>query len=126
MIFGVGTDVLEIRRVEAIYQRFGSRFAQRVLMPDELRLFNLSKRPVRFLAMHFAAKEAVVKALGTGFANGLWVRDTGIIANSLGQPEIIFSDRGKVVCQRLGVGKGYVSLSDEAGLIVAMAVLERA
>ncbi len=126
MIFGVGTDVLEIRRVEAIYQRFGSRFAQRVLMPDELRLFNLSKRPVRFLAMHFAAKEAVVKALGTGFANGLWVRDTGIIADSLGKPEIIFSDRGKVVCQRLGVGKGYVSLSDEAGLIVAMAVLERA
>ncbi len=126
MIFGVGTDVLEIRRVEAIYQRFGSRFAQRVLMPDELRLFNLSKRPVRFLAMHFAAKEAVVKALGTGFANGLWVRDTGIIADSLGKPEIIFSDRGKVVCQRLGVGKGYLSLSDEAGLIVAMAVLERA
>ena len=126
MIFGVGTDVLEIRRVEAIYQRFGSRFAQRVLMPDELRLFNLSKRPVRFLAMHFAAKEAVVKALGTGFANGLWVRDTGIVADSLGKPEIIFSDRGKVVCQRLGVGKGYLSLSDEAGLIVAMAVLERA
>lgn len=126
MIFGVGTDVLEIRRVEAIYQRFGSRFAQRVLMPDELRLFNLSKRPVRFLAMHFAAKEAVVKALGTGFANGLWVRDTGIVADSLGKPEIIFSDRGKVVCQRLGVGKGYVALSDEAGLIVAMAVLERA
>ena len=126
MIFGVGTDVLEIQRVEAIYQRFGSRFAQRVLMPDELRLFNLSKRPVRFLAMHFAAKEAVVKALGTGFANGLWVRDTGIVADSLGKPEIIFSDRGKVVCQRLGVGKGYVSLSDEAGLIVAMAVLERA
>jgi len=126
MIFGVGTDVLEIRRVEAIYQRFGSRFAQRVLMPDELRLFNLSKHPVRFLAMHFAAKEAVVKALGTGFANGLWVRDTGIVADSLGKPEIIFSDRGKVVCQRLGVGKGYVSLSDEAGLIVAMAVLERA
>jgi len=126
MIFGVGTDVLEIRRVEALYQRFGSRFAQRVLMPDELRLFNLSKRPVRFLAMHFAAKEAVVKALGTGFANGLWVRDTGIIADSLGKPEIIFSDRGKAVCQRLGVGKGYLSLSDEAGLIVAMAVLERA
>ncbi|MCZ6516079.1 MAG: holo-ACP synthase [Gammaproteobacteria bacterium] len=126
MIFGVGTDVLEIRRVEAIYQRFGSRFAQRVLMPDELRLFNLSKRPVRFLAMHFAAKEAVVKALGTGFSNGLWVRDTGIVADSLGKPEIIFSDRGKVVCQRLGVGKGYVSLSDEAGLIVALAVLERA
>lgn len=126
MIFGIGTDVLELRRVESIYQRFGSRFAQRVLMPDELRLFNMTKRPVRFLAMRFAAKEAIVKALGTGFANGVWVRDTGMIADSLGKPEIIFSDRGKVVCQRLGVGKGYLSLSDEAGLIVAIAVLERA
>ncbi|MEE8281014.1 MAG: holo-ACP synthase [Gammaproteobacteria bacterium] len=126
MIFGIGTDVLELRRVEAIYQRFGSRFAQRVLMPDELRLFSMTKRPVRFLAMRFAAKEAIVKALGTGFANGVWVRDTGMIADSLGRPEIIFSDRGKVVCQRLGVGKGYLSLSDEAGLIVAIAVLERA
>jgi len=126
MIFGIGTDVLELRRVEAIYQRFGSRFAQRVLMPDELRLFSMTKRPVRFLAMRFAAKEAIVKALGTGFANGVWVRDMGMIADSLGKPEIIFSDRGKVVCQRLGVGKGYLSLSDEAGLIVAIAVLERA
>lgn len=126
MIFGIGTDVLELRRVEAIYQRFGSRFAQRVLMPDELRLFSMTKRPVRFLAMRFAAKEAIVKALGTGFANGVWVRDTGMIADSLGKPEIIFSDRGKVVCQRLGVGKGYLSLSDEGGLIVAIAVLERA
>ena len=126
MIFGIGTDVLELRRVEAIYQRFGSRFAQRVLMPDELRLFSMTKRPVRFLAMRFAAKEAIVKAMGTGFANGVWVRDTGMIADSLGRPEIIFSDRGKVVCQRLGVGKGYLSLSDEAGLIVAIAVLERA
>jgi len=126
MIFGIGTDVLELRRVEAIYQRFGSRFAQRVLMPDELRLFSMTKRPVRFLAMRFAAKEAIVKALGTGFANGVWVRDTGMIADSLGKPEIIFSERGKVVCQRLGVGKGYLSLSDEAGLIVAIAVLERA
>ena len=86
----------------------------------------MTKRPVRFLAMRFAAKEAIVKALGTGFANGVWVRDTGMIADSLGKPEIIFSDRGKVVCQRLGVGKGYLSLSDEAGLIVAIAVLERA
>ena len=126
MIFGIGTDVLELRRVEAIYQRFGSRFAQRVLMPDELRLFSMTKRPVRFLAMRFAAKEAIVKALGTGFANGVWVRDTGMIADSLGKPEIIFSDRGKVVCQRLGVGKGYLSLSNEGGLIVAIAVLERA
>ena len=126
MIFGIGTDVLEVRRIESAYRRFGSRFAQRVLMPDELRLFKMTKRPVRFLAMRFTAKEAVVKALGTGFANGLWVRDTGVIVDSLGRPEIIFSERGRAVCKKLGVGSAYLSLSDEAGLVVAIVVLERA
>ena len=86
----------------------------------------MTKRPVRFLAMRFTAKEAVVKALGTGFANGLWVRDTGVIVDSLGRPEIIFSERGRAVCKKLGVGSAYLSLSDEAGLVVAIVVLERA
>jgi holo-[acyl-carrier protein] synthase len=126
MIFGIGTDVLEVRRIESAYRRFGARFAQRVLMPDELRLFKKTKRPVPFLAMRFAAKEAVVKALGTGFANGVWVRDTGVMPDSLGRPEIIFSERGSAVCKRLGVGSAHLSLSDEANLVVAIAVLERA
>ena len=64
-------------------------------MAEEIELFSGQKRPERFLAMRFAAKEAVVKAMGTGFANGMWVRDTGVIPNRYGRPEIIFSGRGR-------------------------------
>ena len=126
MIFGIGTDVLQVERVERTWQRFGSHFAERLLLEEELRLFATSKRPARFLAMRFAAKEAVVKAMGTGFSNGMWIRDVGMLPNALGQPRIIYSERGKAVCRRLGVGEGHLTLSDEAGLIVAVAVLLKA
>ena len=76
--------------------------------------------------MRFAAKEAVVKAMGTGFAHGMWVRDVGMMPNDWGQPQIIYSERGQIACERLGIGGGHLSLTDEAGLIVAVAVLMRA
>ncbi len=75
MIFGIGTDVVQLERVEATYARHGEHFVQRLLMPEEAAAFRGYKRPVRFLAMRFAAKEAIVKALGTGFAHGVWIRD---------------------------------------------------
>lgn len=123
MIFGIGTDLLRIDRVERVYRRFGDRFAQRVLMESERREFSRSKNPARFLAMRFAAKEAIVKALGTGFRHGMWVRDSGVRHDRRGRPEIIFSPRGRAACAALGVGGGYLSLTDEAGLVVATAIL---
>jgi holo-[acyl-carrier protein] synthase len=125
MIFGIGTDLLEIARVERVWKRFGERFATRVLLDEELELFAVSPNRVRFLAMRFAAKEAIVKAMGTGFANGMWVRDVGTVPNELGQPQVIYSARGAAMCARLGIGNGFLSLSDEAGLILAFAVLLR-
>lgn len=88
-------------------------------------MFANQKRPERFLGMRFAAKEAVVKAMGTGFANGMWVRDTGVMPDRFGRPEIIFSPRGRSCCEELGIGDGHLTLSDEAGLIVAVAILMR-
>jgi holo-[acyl-carrier protein] synthase len=126
VIFGIGTDILQAERVEKTWQKFGDHFARRLLLDEEYALFAKTKRPVRFLAMRFAAKEAIVKALGTGFANGVWVRDVGMLPNALGQPQVIYSERGRAVCRRLGVGDGHLTLSDEAGLIVAVAVLLRA
>lgn len=123
MIFGVGTDICELSRVQQTYDRFGDHFVRRLLMDEELALFEGNKWPVRFLAMRFAAKEATVKAMGTGFAHGMWIRDVGIVNNDWGRPMIIWSERGRRVCERLGVGEGHVSLSDDAGLIVAFAVL---
>jgi holo-[acyl-carrier protein] synthase len=126
VIFGIGTDVLEVKRVEATWQRFGEHFARRLLLDEEQRLFAAAKRPIRFLAMRFAAKEAIVKALGTGFRNGIWIRDVGMLPNALGQPQVIYSARGRALCDKLGVGEGHLTLSDEAGLVIAVAVLMRA
>lgn len=126
MIFGIGTDILELARVERIYARYGERFAERLLLDEELSLFHKARNKVRFLAMRFAAKEAIAKALGTGFANGIWVRDVGSVPNPLGQPQVVYSARGRDVCARLGVGEGFLTLTDEAGLVVAVAVLLRA
>ena len=124
MIFGVGTDIVELSRVQAVYERFGERFVERLLMDEEAELFRRSKHPVRFLAMRFAAKEATVKAMGTGVAHGVWIRDVGITANDWGRPLVIWSERGQRVCDRLGIGKGHVSLTDDAGLVIAFAVVE--
>lgn len=122
-IFGVGTDIVELARVQHTFDRFGERFVERLLMEEERELFERSKWPVRFLAMRFAAKEASVKAMGTGFAHGMWIRDVGIVNNAWGRPLIIWSERGKRVCSELGIGEGHVSLSDEAGLVLAFAVV---
>ncbi len=126
MIFGVGTDIVELARIQASYERFGEHFVKRILMPEELELFQRSKWPVRFLAMRFAGKEAAVKAMGTGFRHGIWLRDVGITNNDWGRPLIIWSERGRAVCDRLGIGNGHVSLTDDAGLIIAFAVVETA
>lgn len=125
MIFGVGTDIVELARVQQTYERFGAHFVDRLLMDEERALFERSKWPVRFLAMRFAAKEATVKAMGTGFAHGMWIRDVGIVNSAWGRPEVIWSDRGMDVCRDLGIGAGHVSLSDDAGLVLAFAVVER-
>ena len=126
MIFGIGTDIVEMVRMEATWQRFGEHFARRILMPEEMELFEQTNQPARFLAMRFAGKEAAVKAMGTGFAHGVWLRDVGITRNEWGRPLIIWSERGRKVCDELGIGAGHVSLTDDAGLVMAFAVVETA
>jgi holo-[acyl-carrier protein] synthase len=125
MIFGIGTDVVQLERIEDVYTRHGEHFVRRLLMPQEEAGFRRYKRPVRFLAMRFAAKEAIAKALGTGFSHGIWIRDIGIMPNAWGRPEVIWSERGRRVRDELGAGEGHVTLTDEAGLVVAVAVLMR-
>ncbi|HEY6922278.1 MAG TPA: holo-ACP synthase [Steroidobacteraceae bacterium] len=126
MIFGIGVDVLEAKRIDETLERFGTRFVQHLLMPAEQVQLAKTQRPARFLAMRFAAKEAIVKAMGTGFAHGVWIRDVGVVQNSWGKPEVVFSERGERVRKGLGIGEGHVTLTDEAGLVVAVAVLMKA
>jgi holo-[acyl-carrier protein] synthase len=126
MIFGIGVDVLEAARIKKVLARFGDHFVDRLLMPEERAQLARTRRPERFIAMRFAAKEAIVKAMGTGFAHGIWIRDVGVVQNSWGKPEVAYSPRGEKVRRKLGIGGGHVTLTDEAGLIVAVAVLEAA
>jgi len=125
MIFGIGTDLVQVERIEATYARFGTHFVERLLMPEERALFRPGRRAARFLAMRFAAKEAIAKALGTGFRYGVWIRDFGFRPDARGKPEVIFSPRGRALADQMGAGEGHVSLTDEAGLVMAVAVLLR-
>ena len=125
MIFGIGIDVLELERIRRVYRKYGQRFVDRLLLAGERSQFERTARPERFLAMRFAAKEAIVKAMGTGFAHGMWIRDVGVVQNHWGKPEVIYSERGRRMCESLGIGEGHVTLTDEAGLVVAVAVLMR-
>jgi holo-[acyl-carrier protein] synthase len=126
VIFGIGVDVLETERIAHTFERFGTRFIEHLLMPAERAQLEATARGVRFLAMRFAAKEAIVKAMGTGFAHGVWIRDVGVVQNRWGKPEVVFSERGERVRRDLGIGEAHVTLSDERGLVVAVAVLMRA
>ena len=126
MIYGIGVDVLESERIARTLERYGTRFIEHLLMPAEHAQLALTARPQRFLAMRFAAKEAIVKAMGTGFAHGVWIRDVGVVQNTWGKPEVVFSERGERVRRALRIGEAHVTLSDERGLVVAVAVLMKA
>ena len=122
MIFGIGTDLVELSRIKKTYERFGDRFINRLLMDEELKLYKNVKNKMRFLAMRFAAKEAIVKAMGTGFSDGVWIKDTGVINLATGKPITIFSQRGSKKLSTLGIQDILISLTDEANMILAFAV----
>ena len=124
MIYGVGTDVVEIGRIEKALERFGERFARRILCEPELRRFAAHRLPANYLAKRFAAKEAFTKALGTGIRapanwHGVWVRNL-----PSGKPVLEFSDALKELMRARGVTSSHVSLSDEKGVAFATVVLE--
>jgi holo-[acyl-carrier protein] synthase len=124
VIFGVGTDVVEIGRIEKALERFGERFARRVLCDPELKRFRAHRQPAAYLAKRFAAKEAFCKALGTGVKapanwHGVWVRN-----HPSGKPELEFSSRLQTLLSDRGISRCHVSLADERGVAVATVILE--
>lgn len=123
MIVGIGVDILRQERMDKVWTRHGDKLAQRILCEVEREEFVQSKNPVRFLTMAFAAKEACVKALGTGF-HGVGYRDVGSVHEESGKPVLMFSEKLQKRLDKLGVTSSHVSLSDEGGLVCAMVVLE--
>ena len=87
-ILGLGTDIVEIARIEAVVARSGDRLAKRVLSDNEWALYQAHQQPVRFLAKRFAVKEAAAKALGTGIRNGLAFNQFEVFNDALGKPSL--------------------------------------
>lgn len=124
MIYGVGTDLIEVKRIENALRRFGERFARRILCEPELKRFRAHKQPVHYLAKRFAAKEAFTKALGTGIhapANwhGVWV-----INLKSGRPQLEFSDELQKLLKQKQIGSSHLSLTDEREIASATVILE--
>lgn len=124
MIKGLGIDIVKTERVREVYARYGRKFARRILADGELLRFDESKRPVSFLAMRFAAKEATSKALGTGFRLGVSPRQIEVTHNAAGKPSLQLHGAAAEHAQRLEVGGSHISLTDEAEYAAAVVVLE--
>ena len=125
-LHGIGTDLLRIDRVERVWRRHGARFVERILMPEERARLPADARAGRYLAKHFAVKEAFVKALGTGFRDGVTHHDAGYVQADNGRPSLIVSAAMQARFDALGIAGGQVSLSDDDGRVLAFVVLERA
>lgn len=125
MIYGIGTDILEVRRVADILSRHGARFAQHVLTETEMTEYGASAFPERFLAKRFAAKEAFAKALGTGLRGPVRLTHIHVTHDELGKPDLDFSPDLREAVAARGVKAWHLSISDEKELVAAFVVLER-
>jgi len=124
VIFGIGTDIVRVSRIQADLDRFGVKFARRILTEAELEEFHRNAKPAHFLARRFAAKEAAAKAMGTGFSNGVHLRHIGVTHDALGKPQLVFVAGALELLARHRVTISHVSLSDEEDHAVAFVTLE--
>lgn len=124
MIKGIGTDLVSVKRIENSLDRHGERFAKKILGPQEILDFPASKRKTNFLAKRFAAKEAVAKALGTGFANGIRWQDIQLDHLATGQPVIMLSNQALDRFNSLAAKQIMISLSDEEDLVIAYVIIQ--
>ncbi len=122
MIRGVGTDLVLVSRIQAVLGRQGERFAQRILTPEELQRFRDHGQPARYLAKRYAAKEAILKALGTGLAKGMSWQHMRIDNDPQGAPLVVLTGAARQRLEQGGGGRMLLSLSDEREQALAFAV----
>ena len=124
MIFGIGTDIVEVARIEAALAEFGDNFAKRILADSEFAAFEQSHIKPRFLAKRFAAKEAFSKALGTGLRAPCTFQNIAVSHDDLGKPLLVLAPELQAVLNGFNIAKMHVSVSDEKNLAAAFVVLE--
>ncbi len=124
MIHGIGTDLLDARRIRDGLARFGEHYADRILAPAEHAGYYASRDPARFLAKCFAAKEAFAKAAGTGLRPPVTLRNIAVLRDAQGKPFLQCAPELDAWLAGRGVSAHHVSLSDEGDLILAYVILE--
>jgi holo-[acyl-carrier protein] synthase len=124
MILGVGIDIIEIARITASLERFGERFGQRILLPDEMAYCLSHKHPAPFVAARFAAKEAISKAFGTGIGAALGWQDMEIAHRKSGEPIVIFHGKGEQLFKARKAKQILVSISHTEQYAAVVAMLE--
>ena len=124
MIFGVGTDIVEVARIDDSLKQFGDAFAEKILAESELASFRESHIKARFLAKRFAAKEAFSKALGTGLRAPATFQNIAISHDDLGKPILVLAAELQAFLSAKNIQKMHISISDEKNLAAAFVVLE--
>jgi len=125
MIVGVGTDIVDVNRIEKVYLKQKQAFAERLLSTAELHEFEHQLYPERFLAKRWALKEAVSKALGTGISQGVRFKDMTISHKESGQPFLVLAGSTLEKAKELGITDWSISVSDEKHHTVAFVVAEK-
>ena len=124
MVLGIGVDVIKPKRIAESLERHGDRFLERIFTPDEIAYCKDRKRAVEHFAARWAAKEAVAKALGTGFDRDVGWKDIEVVKEDTGRATVRLHGNAKGVADRLGVAKIHLSLSHTEASAVAMVVME--
>lgn len=124
MILGTGIDIIEVARIASAYEQHGERFINRVLVAEEIGYCLQHRKPAPFLAVRFAAKEAISKALGTGIGALLSWQDMEIKRKESGEPFVVLHGKGKVLFETRGAKSLHISLSHTENYAAATAILE--
>ena len=123
MIIGIGTDITEIARVRAVYEKYTERFVRRILSPEEQESYKRRVHKVNYLAKRFSVKEAAAKALGTGMKRGVAWRQIAAVNRPSGAPYLLFRGAAQKRFTELGGKNSFVSISDDGAYAVAFVVL---
>lgn len=125
MIYGTGVDIVEIARFEKFLKQGNDSLFQRLFTAGEIDYCSAKKQSAQHYALRFAAKEAFLKALGTGLRDGLCWKDMEVVNDQLGKPELKIYRRAEELFSQAGLSGCFLSLSHDAGCAVAMVILER-
>ena len=124
MIIGIGIDLLEVPRMEKALDRSGPRLLDKLFTPEEQQVCREAGGGAQRWAVRFAAKEAVFKALGTGWSQGVGWHHVEILRSGAGVPQVRLSGGARQVADRLGAGRCHVSLTHQRSSAAAVAILE--